>query len=305
MVRVARRLERRSERLDVDLLVLALVVLRVVGVGELAGGLVPVFFNKFLVSSCLLRGRREKGAGVRFVPGVPAGDVGGDTADLAGAAGVLVDLGELLGAGVEVVVPAEPAAVAGVDVHDDVGQVEGLEGVGDTLLVAGLGLLAGREVGVGHQVGERVGLDDEREGRVGVGLEEVGDDYRSFLPRVSFCTYLCIHAYVCTENSIEGRTFGLLHILRTIDVFGLVPVDLANRQFTVGGLGGAVTARKVVDDETQDVLAGQVSDGVVELADVLDRVASYGLAACSVVTSRGKGQSIKLTARGSYRHQQP
>lgn len=83
--------------------------------------------------------------------------------------------------------------MAGVDVHDDVGQVEGLEGVGDTLLVAGLGLLAGREVGVGHQVGERVGLDDEREGRVGVGLEEVGDDYRSFLPRVSFL-YVCRYA---------------------------------------------------------------------------------------------------------------
>jgi hypothetical protein len=37
----------------------------------------------------------------------------------------------------EVVVPAEPAPVAGVDVHDDVGQVELLEGVRDTITVAG------------------------------------------------------------------------------------------------------------------------------------------------------------------------
>ena len=112
----------------------------------------------------------------RHLPGVPPSNVGSDTAHLAGAAGVLVDLGELLGAGLQVIVPAQPAAVAGIDVHDDVGQVEGLERVGDTLLVAGLGLLAGRQVRVGDQVRQGVGLDDEREGRVRVVLEEPRDD---------------------------------------------------------------------------------------------------------------------------------
>lgn len=64
--------EERAEGLDVDLLVLALVPLRVGGLGELS--------------------RRE-------VPRVPAGDVGGDTADLLGGAGLLVGGGELSGSG--------------------------------------------------------------------------------------------------------------------------------------------------------------------------------------------------------------
>ncbi|KAH9872994.1 hypothetical protein J1614_005390 [Plenodomus biglobosus] len=60
------------EELDVELLVLRLVVLGVAGGGELAG--------------CL-------------VPGVPAGDVGGDAADGLGAAGVLVHGCEFFGTG--------------------------------------------------------------------------------------------------------------------------------------------------------------------------------------------------------------
>ena len=65
-------LEERAEGLDVDLLVLALVPLRVGGLGELSWG---------------------------EVPGVPAGDVGADTADLLGGAGLLVDIGKFLGSG--------------------------------------------------------------------------------------------------------------------------------------------------------------------------------------------------------------
>lgn len=60
-------------------------------------------------------------------------------------------------------------------VLDDVGQVEGLEGVGDALAVTVGAVLAGLEVDVGDEVGERVGLDDESKGRVGVGLEDLGD----------------------------------------------------------------------------------------------------------------------------------
>lgn len=81
MVRHASGGERLAEDLDEQLLVLALVVLAVGVAGELAG---------------------------RGVPRVPARDVGRDTAELRGAARRLVDGRELLGAGLEVVVPAEP-----------------------------------------------------------------------------------------------------------------------------------------------------------------------------------------------------
>jgi hypothetical protein len=60
----------------------------------------------------------------------------------------------------EVIVPAQPPAVTGVDVHGNVGQIEGLEGVRDTVTVTRGRVLAGLEVGVGDQVGEGVGLDD-------------------------------------------------------------------------------------------------------------------------------------------------
>jgi hypothetical protein len=65
-------LELGGDHGDVELLVLRLVVLRVSGFGELAGGKIVC---------------------------VPACNVGGETADLLGAAGVLVNGGELLGSG--------------------------------------------------------------------------------------------------------------------------------------------------------------------------------------------------------------
>ena len=129
------------------------------------------------------------------VPRVPAGDVGGDTADGLGAAGVLVNGGEFLGSGLcgdvlvramkcgegkgrtQVVVPAEPPTVTSINVHGDVGQVELLEGICDTLTVAGRRVLAGLEVDVGDQVGERIGLDDQSNGSVGVLLEDGDNGY--------------------------------------------------------------------------------------------------------------------------------
>jgi hypothetical protein len=50
--------------------------------------------------------------------------------------------------------------MAGIDVHGDVGQVELLERICDTLAVAGCRILAGLEVGVGDQVWQGIGLDD-------------------------------------------------------------------------------------------------------------------------------------------------
>lgn len=156
----ASRVESRTEQGNVLLLVLGLIPLSIVGVGELTGLSVPL---------------------------VPAGDVGGETTQLRGVAGVLVSLGELLSTGLEVVVPAEPAAVASVHVHDDIGQVELLQGVGSALVVAVSRVLAGLEVGVGDEVGERVGLDDERKGSVGVLLEDPDNGW--LIAKLDFVTF--------------------------------------------------------------------------------------------------------------------
>ena len=112
---------------------------------------------------------------------VPASNVGGNTTNLRRAACPGVGIGEFPGTWSEVVVPAEPATVASVNVHDNVGEVEGLEGVRDTLTVASGGVLAGLEVDVGDQVGEGVRLDNESEGLVGVGLDDVGNGWHTKL----------------------------------------------------------------------------------------------------------------------------
>ena len=108
---------------------------------------------------------------------VPASNVGGNAANLGGASGGDVDVGKLLGAGGEVLVPAEPPTVTSINVGHNVGQVEGLQGVGDTLAVARGGVLAGLQVDVGDEVGKRVRLNDQGKGLVGVGLDDIGDDY--------------------------------------------------------------------------------------------------------------------------------
>lgn len=114
-------------------------------------------------------------AEVLYLPGVPSSDVRGNTTELRRRSGSLVSAGQLLSAGLEVVVPAQPATVASVEVLDNVGQVEGLQRVGNTVTVARSAVLASLEVDVGDQVGERVGLDEEGKGRVGVCLNDRGD----------------------------------------------------------------------------------------------------------------------------------
>lgn len=112
---------------------------------------------------------------ILYVPGVPSCDVGGNATELRRRAGSLVGAGQLLSARLEVVVPAEPATVASIKVLDDVGQVECLQRVGNTVAVSGSAVLASLEVDVCDQVGQRVGLDDESEGCVGVCLEDRGN----------------------------------------------------------------------------------------------------------------------------------
>lgn len=67
--------------------------------------------------------------------------------------------------------------MTGIDVHDDVGQVEALEGVCNTITVTGGGVLAGLEVLVGDKVGQAIGLDDQGNGGVGVLLEDSDDGW--------------------------------------------------------------------------------------------------------------------------------
>lgn len=173
----AGRLEQRREGVDVDLLVLARVVLGIRGIRELTGALVPVtcalaavvFFS---VSPSIDETGREK-----CLPRVPTGSVGGNTTNLLGATGGLVDVGKLLRTGLEVGIPAQPTTVTSVDVHDDVGEAKALKSVRNTITVTVGAVLAGLQVGVGHQVGERIGLDEEREGRLGVGLDDLDDGY--------------------------------------------------------------------------------------------------------------------------------
>lgn len=129
---------------------------------------------------------------------------------------------------------AEPATVACINIHDHVGQVQVLQGICDASTVARSRVLARSKVAVGNQVWQGVGLDDEGEGRVGVLLDQGNDG---------------------------------------IDVLGLVAGGVAGSKLTVRGLGCTVTSRKVIDDKTQDVSAGDISDGGLDLGNVGDGVA--------------------------------
>jgi hypothetical protein len=90
-----------------------------------------------------------------------------------------IEAGNVVVRRTQVVVPAEPSSVTSVNVHGNVGQVERLESVCDTITVSLGRVLAGLEVGVGDQVGQGIGLDDESDGSVGVLLEDGNDGCRT------------------------------------------------------------------------------------------------------------------------------
>ena len=121
MRRVARGHEQGRQRVDVLFLIAVGVALRVGGA------------------------RRRR-------PGVVVCHVGGQAAHGGGLAGRGVQLAEQRRRGLDVGGPAEPAGVAGVEVHAHVGQVELLHGVGDALLVGGSGVGAFLHTQVCYQV---------------------------------------------------------------------------------------------------------------------------------------------------------
>lgn len=119
--------EKRSEGVDVSLLIIVGVALSVVGLGG-------------------------------ELPAVVVGDVGNETTNARRLASVLVDLGEELSSGADVGRPAEPATMTGVEVHGDVGEVKFLNGVDGELLVSTLCLGALVDIQVGDQVSKGVRL---------------------------------------------------------------------------------------------------------------------------------------------------
>lgn len=119
--------EKRSEGVDVSLLIVVGVALGVVGLGG-------------------------------ELPAVVVGDVGDETANARRLASVLVDLSVELSSRANVGGPAEPATVTGIEVHGDVGEVEFLDSVNGELLVSTLGLGTLVDVQVGDQVSKRVRL---------------------------------------------------------------------------------------------------------------------------------------------------
>ena len=125
-----------------------------------------------------------------------------------------------------------------INVHDDVGQVKALEGVRNTITVSSSGVLAGLEVLVGDKVGQAVGLDDQGNGGVGVLLEDGDDGWYELV----------------LKSCMSGRRARLL----TVNVLGLVGGEITSSKFTVGGLGGAITAGKIVDDESGELVAGNI-----------------------------------------------
>lgn len=60
--------------------------------------------------------------------------------------------------------------------------------------------------------------------------------------------------------------------LLTVDVLGLVPINLANCELTVRGLGGTITAGKIVDDKTDDLSARNILDHGIDGGDDGDGV---------------------------------
>jgi hypothetical protein len=64
-------------------------------------------------------------------------------------------------------------------------------------------------------------------------------------------------------------TSGIL----TVNVLALVGVDATDGKLSVRGLGSAVTTRKIVDDQSGNLVAGNVLDSILDDADLVTGVA--------------------------------
>lgn len=64
----------------------------------------------------------------------------------------------------------------------------------------------------------------------------------------------------------------------TVDELGLVALDGADGQFTIRGLGGAVSPRQVIDNEAVYLVAGDVLESGLDAANVLNVVTTFSSA---------------------------
>jgi hypothetical protein len=60
--------------------------------------------------------------------------------------------------------------------------------------------------------------------------------------------------------------------LLTVNVLRLVGLNITSGKFTVGGLGGAITAGEIVDDQGSDLVAGNVLQVILDDGDTGDGV---------------------------------
>lgn len=135
--------------------------------------------------------------------------VSSETPDDLVASSIVQDLLEDGNDLLEVVVPTEPSSVGGIEIRHNVAKaMELLQGVGDTLLVGGLALLALLVVHIGSEIGKRIGLNNGHDGDIRIFLE-LGDN--------------------------------LVNILSLVGIQGIGALVVGAGELAVGGTGGAVT----------------------------------------------------------------
>jgi hypothetical protein len=132
--------------------------------------------------------------------------------------------------------------VTGVNVHGNVGQVERLESVCNTIAVTTGRVLAGLEVGVCDQVRKRIWFDDKGNGNVGVLLEDSDNGYQS----------------LAWSSGVQ-----MVRML-TVNVLGLVGAQATDWKLSVGGLSSAITTGEIVDDQSGNLVTRNVLDRILD-----------------------------------------
>jgi hypothetical protein len=78
----------------------------------------------------------------------------------------------------------------------------------------------------------------------------------------------------------------------TINVLGLVPGEGADRKLSVGGLGGAITTRQIVNDETDDSVARNSLDHFIDDRNLGDGIAGENQQPFSQCTGAGMPKNV-------------
>lgn len=94
----------------------------------------------------------------RDAPSIVVGHIGDQTTDRCWRSGCLVQRAEKFRCGLNVGSPSQPASVTGIQVHDDVLQVQCLDSVSCESLVGGCSICAFLNIEVCHKVGKTVGF---------------------------------------------------------------------------------------------------------------------------------------------------